>query len=143
MADSKYFRLIVLWAFKLVSFFNRQFDSRPIKSLLCWIVFTLLPFVKIYFTHVNRNFTIEMNNSRNVLKNSKRNSTMFRCNNFQIKLHIQKSLIVNFKICNSQKFQSIVSFFLGWVEQIIVTKVRQSNYFLSFFHFEFFFIKFF
>ena len=66
MADSKYFRLIVLRAFELVRFFNRQFDPRLIKSLLCWIVFTFLPFVKIYFTRVNRNFTIEMNNSRNV-----------------------------------------------------------------------------
>ena len=36
---------------------------------------------------------------------------MFQCNPFQIKLHIQKSLIVNFKIRNLQKFQSIVSFF--------------------------------
>ena len=47
------------------------------------------------------------------LKSAKRNSTMFRCNRFQIKLQIQKPLIVNFKIRNSQKFQSIVSFFLG------------------------------
>ena len=96
---------------------NRQFDPRPIKSLLCWIVFTLIPIVKICFTDVNRNFTIEMNNSRNVsqrfkfyglcqlivklrfnehwnkfirLKSRKRNSTMFRCNRFQIKLLIQK-----------------------------------------------------
>ena len=38
---------------------------------------------------------------------------MFRCNCFQIKLQIQKPSIVNFKIRNSQKFQSIVSFFLG------------------------------
>ena len=38
---------------------------------------------------------------------------VFRCNRFQIKLQIQKPLIVNFKIRNSEKFQSIVSFFLG------------------------------
>ena len=38
---------------------------------------------------------------------------MFRCNRFQMKLQIQKPLFVNFKICNSQKFQSIFSFFLG------------------------------
>ena len=38
IADSKYFRLIVLWAFEFVSLFNRQFDPRLIKSLLCWIV---------------------------------------------------------------------------------------------------------
>ena len=37
---------------------------------------------------------------------------MFRCNRFEIKFQIQKPLIVNFKIRNSQKFQSIVSFFL-------------------------------
>ena len=65
IADSKYFRLIVLWAFESVSFFDRQFDSRPIKSLLCWIVFTLFPFVKICFTDVNRDFTIKINSSRN------------------------------------------------------------------------------
>ena len=39
-------------------------------------------------------------------KNPKRNSTMFRCNRFQIKLQIQKPLIVNFKI---NRF-----FFPGW-----------------------------
>ena len=50
IADSKYFRLNVLWAFESVSFFNWQFDPSPIKSLLCWIVYTLLPFVKICFT---------------------------------------------------------------------------------------------
>ena len=64
--DSKYFRLIVLWAFELVSFFSRQFDPRPIESLLWWIVFTLLQFVKIYLTDFNRHFTIEMNNSGRV-----------------------------------------------------------------------------
>ena len=47
-------------------FLNRHFDPRLIKSLHCWIVFTLLPFVKIHFTHLNRNFTIEMNNLRNL-----------------------------------------------------------------------------
>ena len=47
------------------------------------------------------------------IESPKRNSTMFRCNRFQIKLQIQKPLIVNFKIRNSQKFHSIVSFFLG------------------------------
>ena len=66
IADSTYFRLIVLWAFESVSFFNRQFDHRPIKSLLCWIALTLLSFVKFFFTDVDRNFTIEINNSRNV-----------------------------------------------------------------------------
>ena len=65
-ADSKYFRLIVLWGFESASFFNRLFDPRAIKSLLSWIVCTLLAFVKLWFTDVNRNFTIEMNNSRNV-----------------------------------------------------------------------------
>ena len=41
---------------------------------------------------------------------------MFRCNRFQIKLQIQKPLIVNLKIRNSQKFQSIVSFIQYFVE---------------------------
>ena len=63
IADSKYFCLIVLWAFESFSLFNEKFDSRPIKSLLLLNFFTLLPFVKICFTDVNRDFTIEMNNS--------------------------------------------------------------------------------
>ena len=133
-----------MWAFESVSFFNRQSDPRPIKSLLCWIFFTLLPFVKNCFTDVNRDFTIEMNYSRNVfsriqfyrmchlivklqfsvikkkikrLRSPERNSTIFQFNHFQIKLQIQKPLIVNFKIRNSQKFQSIVSFFLGNIKR--------------------------
>ena len=56
IADSKYFRLIVFWAFESVSFFNRQFDSRTINSLLCWKVFTLFPFVNSCFTDVNHDF---------------------------------------------------------------------------------------
>ena len=66
IADSKYFRLIVLWTFESESLFNRQFDPGMINLLLCWIIFTLLPFVKFFFTNVNRNFTIEINNSQNV-----------------------------------------------------------------------------
>ena len=140
IADSKHFRLILLWAFELVNFFNRQFDHRPIKSLLYWIVFTLLLIVKICFTDLNRNFynwdeqstkhiltiqilwTVWINRKTTIqrhwkkfirLKSPKRNLTMLRCNRFQIKSQIQKLLIVNFKISNLQKFQSIVPFFLG------------------------------
>ena len=51
---------------------------------------------------------------------------MFRCNCFQIKLQIQKPLIVNFKIRNSQKFQSIVSFFLGNVLTFFKILTTQS-----------------
>ena len=57
---------IVLWTFESVSFLNWQFYPRTIKSIFCWIDFTLLPIVEIYITDVNRNFTIEMKNSRNV-----------------------------------------------------------------------------
>ena len=38
---------------------------------------------------------------------------MFRCDRSQIELQIQKISIVNFKIGNAQKFQPILSGFLG------------------------------
>ena len=63
---------------------------------------------------LNRKTTIQRRWNKFIrLKSPERNSTMFRCNRFQIKLQIQKPSIVNFKIHNSQKLQSILSFFLG------------------------------
>ena len=47
------------------------------------------------------------------LKSPEHNLTMFRSNHSHLKLQIQEPLIVYFQIRNSQKFQLIVSCFLG------------------------------
>ena len=54
------------------------------------------------------------------LKSCYSNSTMFQCNRSQVELQIQKPLTVNFKVRHSQKFQLIVSCFLG-------TQLTQRN----------------
>ena len=63
---------------------------------------------------LNRKTTIQCHLNKLIrLKCPENNSTMFRCNRFQIKLQIQKPLFVNLKIRNSLKFQPIVYFILG------------------------------
>ena len=47
------------------------------------------------------------------LKSPEHNSTKFRCNRSKMKMQIQKPLIVNFRIRNSQKFQKTFACFLG------------------------------
>ena len=49
---------------------------------------------------------------------------MFRCNRFHIKLQIKKPLIVNFEKRNSQKFESIVSFFYTYKVYLLVINLN-------------------
>ena len=98
-------------------YWDEQFTKRILTIQILWTL------------TLNRKTTIQRHWNKFIrLKSPERNWTMFRCNRFQIKLEIHKPSIVNFKIRNSQKFQSIVSFF-PWEGVVIASSVHHSSNF--------------